>query len=81
MSTDRQRVSHLGAELVDLSILVAGDDELSQRSPHSTRNLVVAARYRQVGLVVLCSDRDRQREREAIFSLLNIFLNCVIFQR
>lgn len=50
--------AHLAAKLVDLSVLMASDDELSQRAPHSTGNLVVTARYRQVGLVVLCRDRE-----------------------
>lgn len=36
-------VSNLGAELVDLSVLMTGNDKLSQRSPHSAGNLVVAA--------------------------------------
>lgn len=56
---DRQCVCNLSAELVDLSVLMAGNDKLSQRSPHSAGNFVVAARYRQVGLVVLCSKRGR----------------------
>lgn len=51
---------NLGTELVELSVLMAGNDELSQRSPHSTGDLVVAAGYRQVGLVVLCRERDGQ---------------------
>ena len=51
---------HLGTELVDLSVLVAGDDKFPQRSPHSTGNLVVAAGYRQVGLVVLCGGKQRK---------------------
>lgn len=61
MFPDRQCVSNLGAELVELSVLMASDDELSQRSPHSTGDLVIAARYRQVGLVVFCRERERER--------------------
>lgn len=39
----RQCVSNLGAELVDLSVLMTSNDELSQRSPHSAGDLVIAA--------------------------------------
>lgn len=45
MFPDGQCVSNLGTELVDLSVLVAGDDKLPQGSPHSTGYLVVAAGY------------------------------------
>lgn len=53
-------VTNLGTKLVDLSVLMAGNDKFSQRSPHSTGDLVVTARYGQVGLVVLCREK---RER------------------
>lgn len=39
----RQCASNLGAELVDLSVLMTSNDELSQRSPHSAGDLVIAA--------------------------------------
>lgn len=58
-------MSDLGAELVDLSILVTGDDKLSQGSPHSTGDLALAAGYGLVGLVVLCTDT---RGRETRFT-------------
>lgn len=62
MFPDRWCVSNLGAELVELSVLVTGNDELSQRSPHSAGNLALTAGYRQVGLVVLCREREREGE-------------------
>lgn len=34
-------VLHLGADLVDLSVLVSGDHKLPQRAPHGTGDLVV----------------------------------------
>lgn len=49
--------TNLGAKLVDLPVLMAGDDKFSQWSPHSTGDLVVTARYSQVGLVVLCREK------------------------
>ena len=60
MNTVGSSVTHLGVELVDLSVLVAGDDKLSQRSPHSTGDLVLAAGSGQVGLVVFYRDRWRE---------------------
>lgn len=71
-------MSNLGAELVELSVLVAGDDELSQRSPHSTGDLVIAARYRQVGLVVFCRERERGRDSR-IIPLRNMIKTYITF--
>ena len=63
---------HLGAELVDLPVLMTSNNKLSQRPPHSTGDLRLSAGHCQVWLVVLYResetgterDRDRVRERE-----------------
>lgn len=47
----------LGAELVELAALVAGDDELAERAPHGAGDLGIAAGNLHVGLVVLCGKK------------------------
>lgn len=55
---------HLGAELVDLPVLMTSDNKLSQRPPHSTGDLRLSAGHRQVRLVVLYRESERHGQRE-----------------
>ena len=72
---------YLGTELIDLSILMASNDKLSQGPPHGTGDLVLIAGYRQVGLVVICRHTHRESLviplRGAVLLLINIFSKSV----
>lgn len=66
--------TNLGAELVELSVLVAGDDVLPQRPPHGAGYLVVAAWNRQVGLVVFCRDTKGGKKNLSLELAENTYL-------